>query len=116
MPKTARQISHAKKAARLMKKDPEYFAKLAARRKGEKNPNMARSNAAEAGKKGGLMKNGTKHRLRKERSAELQEKLKKGTIEHPKAKIVRKINQERKERKHGDVWEEKERVGYGWQD
>lgn len=117
--KTARQLSHIKKAKRILKSDPEYFAKLAARRKGETNPNMARKVAKEVSALGGKNRgHGVKNQRRKARSQELQQKIIEAKrIEQHKAKLNTQQREERKEVKHVKkiIWDEADDTVDKWE-
>ena len=79
------------RAARALSKDPEYFAKLAARGKGKAAPNRARPINTETASKGGQNRNQSeKYQERKRRSEELQEKLRLEQIEQSRTEATRK--------------------------
>lgn len=64
------------RAAEKLAKDPEYFAKLAARGKGRKAPNRARKVDKEAAAKGGKNRGkSTAYQERVNRSKELEDLL-----------------------------------------
>lgn len=113
--KTAKQLGHIKKAKCLLKSDPDYFAKLAARRKGESNPNMARKPIKEASALGGKNRGqGVKNQQRKARSEELQKKIE---DEEHKAKLNTQQREERKEEKHAKqiIWDEADDTVDKWE-
>ena len=116
--KTAKQLGHIKKAKRLLKSDPDYFAKLAARRKGESNPNMARKPIKEASALGGKNRGqGVKNQQRKARSEELQQKIVEAKrAEQHKAKLNTQQREERKEEKHVKqiIWDEADDTVDNW--
>lgn len=110
--KTPRQLSHEKKARMLLKKDPDYFAKLAAKRKGETNPNMARPVDKEKSARGGLNRGKSmREQNRRQRSKELEEKLRAVKDDEP-AKLVHK-KQRDQEIKQNTNWETETEGGWG---
>lgn len=112
--KSARQIAAAKRAARLLRKDPDHFAKLAAKRKGEKNPNMARPVIPEASAKGGSNRgNGEKEQQRRARSKELQRKLEEETIKKADTETRPTKPIQRKTKATEGEWNEEETTTLG---
>jgi len=113
--KTAKQLSAEKKARSLLRKDPDHFAKLAAKRKGTKNPNMARPQDKEKSARGGLNRgNSMREQTRRQRSKELEEKLREVKDDEP-TKVVHKKKRDAKikqdinwETENEGVWDNEE--------
>lgn len=74
--KTATQLAAIKRTRRLLRADPEHFAKLAAKGKGKPAPGRARVINKEASALGGRSRGkGMQHQQRQKRSKELEQKL-----------------------------------------
>lgn len=114
--KTARQLSLAKRVARQLKKDPEHFAKIAARGKGKSAPGRARPVNKELSAKGGRNRNNSMQKQqRRQRSIELAGKIEQDMKQRShKEKVMARQSEDRKSLKHRNItkligeWDENE--------
>lgn len=109
------------RAAKLKAKDPEYFAKLAARGKGKSAPKRARAVTKEVAQKGGLRRGkGVAYQARVNRSQELERLLaeeQEAKLQQAEARRKRAATkkQEKKNKRILEEWNEDETTVDNWE-